>query len=129
MRDFKRSLTRATVTLALVVGAVGTAASTSAVAQTVDPNAWYVCKHANVATNQPDQCLKGTAAPWRVEHAQYSGDFNDSISSIKTNGYVLETWNDPWFQGTYGRFGAWGTWNLLAYPYQDSISSFSSPGQ
>lgn len=117
------------MSLALAVGIVGTAACVSAAAQPIDPQAWYLCKHANVAGNQPNDCLKAFGAPWRVDHAPSVGEgFNDAITSIKTNGYVLETWNDFFFQGTYGRFPAWGTWNQLSYPYQDSISSYSSPG-
>lgn len=128
MRRFKSSLTVMTMSLALAAGIVDATATSAVAAQTVDPNSWYLCKDANVAGNNSLNCLKGSGIPWRVDNLKnISGGWNDTITSIKTNGHVIETWNDAYFQGTYGRFAEWGTWNQLTSPYQDEISSFSTP--
>ncbi|WP_143664545.1 hypothetical protein [Streptomyces sp. NRRL B-24572] len=53
----------------------------------------------------------------------------DRISSISIqNAKTLYTWNDNNFQGIQGVFQNNYTWNVLNYPYNDSISSVRTWG-
>ncbi|MGW2937227.1 hypothetical protein ACWDA7_36575 [Streptomyces sp. NPDC001156] len=108
-----------------IAAAAGVAvAATPATASTANP--YELCTDFNFQGT----CAQGYGAPGKIPDLRYSDDpyLNDSISSISTGDRAIEAWTDPNFQGIYGYFQPNYRWYTLSYPYQDSISSISSPG-
>lgn len=122
MRSFKTALLGGAASLALA-GAVVTTTAPSASA--LDYSKWYLCA-TTYFQDTSGECYSGYGhVAWTPESPKI---MNDAISSISTNGYAIETWNDYDFQGTYGYFKPHWTWNTLSYPYNNAISSWSTPG-
>ncbi|MFG2134593.1 hypothetical protein ACGFNV_43485 [Streptomyces sp. NPDC048751] len=114
---------------AVITSAVSLAAIALATPASAAPsaNGWSLC-----VDNYLNKCDY-----WTVDNAPYSADLGklvgsssgdqrmqDTISSIQISGArTLYTWNDNDFKGIQGVFQNNFTWNVLNYPYNDSISS------
>ncbi|WSA80963.1 hypothetical protein OG930_38400 [Streptomyces sp. NBC_01799] len=113
MQTFRKALIGATASLALAAGIVGTTAGSASASE------WRLCTGAYLQ----NQCWHG---PDRQSGLAWLWD--ESFSSIETNGTAMEVWTKPGFKGDYGYFAPWGYWPTLTYPYENNISSFSYPG-
>ncbi|MFD9007342.1 hypothetical protein ACFV0T_41560 [Streptomyces sp. NPDC059582] len=137
---FKEALIGATAGLAITAGVIGTCAGTATAS---DKSPDTIRTSAGTATARP---ANAQGVYWKLCDATYmaycmaqgfyepprSADLrkqgmNDKISSLATNAYAIETWNDVNFQGAYGYFKPNFVWNELSYPYNDAISSMSYP--
>ncbi|WP_162625116.1 hypothetical protein [Streptomyces cadmiisoli] len=112
-----------------LVGVTSTSASASSSASPSATSAstsasihqWQMCDRRYLVGSQ-GYCLGGYTKPEWTNYVEYL--WNDTISSIKTNEYGLQTWNNANYTGTYGFFDPMFTWSVLNYPYNDAISSY-----
>jgi hypothetical protein len=127
MMSFKRGLVGATVGLALASGIVGTTAGSAAAEGRPGPAPEPVLTQIGEWCIAADYELRGQGTC--DEDPRYDPDLHsplnmgDKISSIRTNSFAIQTWNDRNYTGTYGYFAPWYYWSVLNAPYNDSISS------
>ncbi|WP_369141944.1 hypothetical protein [Streptomyces sp. R44] len=133
MRVLKKSNALSALGVAASVASLATLLlATPASAATAIPNGTQLC-----VNNYLNTCHY-----WTTDNAPYVTDMGkdinsssgtaalqDRISSISIqNAKTLYTWNDNNFQGIQGVFQNNYTWNVLNYPYNDSISSVRTWG-
>lgn len=120
--SFKTALLGGAASVALA-GAV--VATTAPAASALDYNKWYLCA-TSYLQSPADECLSGWGhVPWTSQSPKL---MNDAISSISTNDYAIETWNDYNFKGSYAKWEPHWRYNTLSFPYNNAISSWSTPG-